>query len=413
MDSAAAPDRFTSSSFSDASRFRWDGPLAPIRRAIDGNGLAGAVVGVALPDGSIAREAVGLADFASQRAMTPDALFWIASLTKAMTSTLVMILVDEGNLELDRPVESYLPEFRDQRAAGWFGRATKPGRPVAVVDLMRHLSGLPAELPTEKRLLDRMTSEEKARLAASTRLVASPGRKIGYSNLNYECLGRLIEIAAGAPFEKALAERLLEPLGMRKTTFHPTAEQCERLALPHARDGRTGALERRSFILLSEPFDDPTRSPMPSCGLFSTVADCLRFCRLHLGRGELDGRRVFSEAAAERMLAPFDRPAAARYQGVAWSLSGGAACISGMYGTWMTLHLRHGGASVFLSASADFQAGPVWSACHAFADAVGEELAKLGREKHREAQRLRREEQHARREARRAARRSPASPSDD
>lgn len=343
----------------------------PVREAVARGTFAGVVTGVLLADGAAQVEAYGQANREAAEVVTPDTLFWIASLTKSMTSTLVMMLVDEGKLGLDDPVERYVPKFRGQTVPGWFGRGTRPRRPATIADLMRHLSGMPAEFPFEKRPLDRLTLAEKAELCGSLRLAAQPGERHLYSNLNYETLGHLVEVASGSSFEAFLQERLLDPLGMRETTFRPCASQFGRLALPYASEN--GSLARRSFALVSEPFDDAGRQPTPAFGLFSTADDCLRFCRLHLQGGEWQGRRLFSTESAKQLLRRFESPPGVEFQGLAWSVSAGAACMTGMYGTWMTLHLRLGMASVFLSASADFWEGPR-DVCKRFVGNVGAEL---------------------------------------
>lgn len=327
--------------------------------------------------------------------MTPDTLFWIASLTKSMTSTLVMMLVDEGKLALDSPVEQYLTEFRGQTIAGWFGGSAKPRQSASVADLMRHLSGIPQALPTGGRPFDRMTLAEKSRLCGTVRLASQPGEKACYANANYEALGRLIEVVSDASYEDLLRERLLEPLGMRDTTFRPNAAQLERLALPYAATGDPEALERRPFVLVSEPFDDPRRTPAPSFGLFSTASDCLRFAGLHVRRGEAAGRRLFSEESAELLLRRFEAPIGAESQGLAWGLAEGAAFMTGTMGAWMTLHLRRQAASVILSASADFWQEPQ-AICKAFVRSVTDELRERTREDRRQSS-LRRQAARSRR----------------
>lgn len=346
---------------------------APIREAVAQGALAGAAFGVALPDGTTQFDASGYADLGANREVATDSIFWIASLTKSMTSTLVMMLVDDGKIALDAPVERYLPEFRRQTVDGRLGLSARPRRPATVADLMRHVSGLPALAPRRISDLDRMTLAEKAKICGALRLASQPGEKFLYSNLNYEVLGRLIEVVAGCSYESFLQERLLDPLDMRETTFRPTATQLSRLVAPYA-VGKEGALERRPFGLVSEPFDDPARQATPSFGLFSTASDCLRFCRLHLQGGEWQGRPLFSPASAAQMLRRFDDPPGAEFQGLAWSVAPGSACISGTLGTWMTLHLRLGVASVFLSATGDFAEGAPRAACLDFIKRVGGEV---------------------------------------
>lgn len=324
---------------------------AVVRSAVDRGLFAGVATGILASDGSTQIDAFGCADREAGRSIEPDSIFWIASVTKAMTSTLALILVDEGKLELDRPVAAYLPEFARPRRRGWLSALRRERLPT-IADLLRHTSGLPAHVETGGRPLDRMTLEEKSRLAAAASRESVPGKAYRYSNWNHEVVGRAIEVAAGVPFADCLRERLFEPLNMRETSFRLPAERLARLALPYGR-GTGGKLERRPFVLIDGPFDDPGRKPTPSFGLFSTVGDCLRFCEVHVNRGKVFERQLWSNETARLMLQPMEHAPTENSHGLAFALHAGTASIAGTFGGLIMLYSLHRAASVFLTACAD------------------------------------------------------------
>ena len=191
-----------------------DGFDAVINPWLEQRMLAGAVVLVTDREGPVIHEAAGFADIAAGRKMTPDSLFWIASLSKPMTAAAILILVDEGRVRLDEPVATYLPEFRDL----WLVAETaadrmvlvRPARPITVRDILSHTSGIPFKSGIEEPTLDLLP------------LLFEPGTRYEYSNAGINTAGRIIEVVAGMPYEDFMAERLFKPLGMTDTTFRPT-----------------------------------------------------------------------------------------------------------------------------------------------------------------------------------------------
>jgi CubicO group peptidase (beta-lactamase class C family) len=123
---------------------------------VDNHTLAGAVTLVASPDRVLSLEAVGYADVAARTPMKTDDLFWIASMSKPITATALMMLVDEGKVALDAPVEKYLPEFRGQMLIAEQGRGRlvlkKPAHPITIREILSHTSGLMGRSPLEHEL---------------------------------------------------------------------------------------------------------------------------------------------------------------------------------------------------------------------------------------------------------------------
>ena len=172
-------------------------------------------------------------DVAAKRPMRTDCLFWIASMSKPMTATGLMMLVDEGRVSLDDPVEKYLPEFQGQMLAVEQSPdhvlLKRPAHPITVREVLSHTSGLPFMSRIEHKI-DTYTLSEAAISYALTPLTYQPGTKHVYSNAGINTAGRIIEVVSGMPYEEFMEKRLFQPLGMSDTTFWPNQEQLARLA---------------------------------------------------------------------------------------------------------------------------------------------------------------------------------------
>ena len=320
--------------------------------------LAGAVVLVTDRDRTLLHEAAGFADVASGRPMAADSLFWIASMTKPITAAAVMILVDEGAVRLDEPVATYLPEFRDlwvteSKDAGRLV-LRRPSRPITVADALSHTSGLPFKSPVETPALDVLPLATAARCYAQLPLLFDPGTGYQYANAGINTAGRIIEVVSGMPYEDFLEKRLFTPLGMTDTTFRPTAGQVARLATSYRRDEEAGKLVPVKVDQLTYPLDGPGRHPMPGGGLFSTAADCGRFCRLLAGEGAVDGVRILSEAAVRRMRTRQTPESVPQAYGLGLQIHGdGSYGHGGAFATDLTVDKASGTATVWLVQDAD------------------------------------------------------------
>jgi CubicO group peptidase (beta-lactamase class C family) len=271
---------------------------------VDQGNLAGAVMLVASPDKVLSLEAVGYSDVGSKIPLKTDALFWIASMNKPITSTALMMLVDEGKVKLDDPVEKYLPEFKGQLRlvdkSGDLVVLKKPAKPITVRNILSHTAGLVGRSPLEGRL-DSVSLKDGAISYGLSPLVFEPGSKYEYCNPGINTAGRIIEVASGMPYEKFLQERLLDPLGMKDTTFWPTEEQLKRLAKSYKPGPDKKGLDEIEITQLTYPLTDRKRHPYPAGGLFSTAEDLGTFCRMILNGGKLDGKRYLSENAVREM----------------------------------------------------------------------------------------------------------------
>jgi CubicO group peptidase (beta-lactamase class C family) len=298
--------------------------------------------------------------------MKTDALFWIASMSKPMTATALMMLVDERKVSLDNPVEKYLPEFKGQMLAVEQDPnhvlLKKPGRPLRVRDVLSHTSGLPFASRVEPKI-DLHPLREAAISYALTPLKSEPGSKYEYSNAGINTAGRIIEVVSGVPYEEFMNQRLFQPLGMKDTTFWPTAEQVKRLAKSYKPNAAKNGLEETDINQLSYPLTDRRRGPSPAGGLFSTAMDLSIFCRMIANGGVYEGKRYVSEAAVREMTSTqtgnlLDKDKGESGYGLGWSTSrrasGSDAVIpgpcghGGAYSTQMGIDPQHQLITVFL-----------------------------------------------------------------
>lgn len=251
--------------------------------------IAGAVTLVARRGRVVHHEAVGFADVAAGRPMEKETLFAIASMTKPITAAAVMILRDEGKLELDDPVSKYIPEFKDATLA----EGKKPPREITIRDCLRHTNGLVSDQKNTGTL------EETSVDLAKSELAFAPGTKWQYGP-GLSVAGRVVEIVSEQNFADFLAERIFVPLEMNDTTFHPSEEQMARLAHLYQPTADKTDIEPGHHWLYDVT---PDSSPNPSGGLYSTADDLVRFYQMILNGGDLNGVHILSSAAIDEMTA--------------------------------------------------------------------------------------------------------------
>jgi len=271
--------------------------LIPVRmKEFVAAGKTAGVVTLVARHGHVASlEAVGYQDLESKTPMRTDTLFRLASVTKPVTCAGIMILVDEGRLSLIDPVEKFLPEFKGLKLnpcgtrAGYNCELVTPTRPVNVLDLMTHTSGLPAGAPASGEPPN--TLAERVASVRGATLLFEPGTAWNYSNIGFAALGRIIEVVAGRPYDGFLAERIFQPLAMKDTFFFVPPDKAKRVASVYR-------YETDGLHLVPMP---PPKFPAPEGGLFSTAGDMARFHQMLLGKGTLDGQRILSAAAVDAM----------------------------------------------------------------------------------------------------------------
>ncbi len=252
-------------------------------------------------------EALGRQAPGSDAPMQTDSLFRIFSMTKPIVSVGIMQLVEDGYLQLDDPLQKFIPEFENTNVGiVEHGKLdlVPLNRPITIQDLLRHTSGITYDhvgdgpihrMYRESRVRSRkISNEEHARLIAELPLVCQPGAGWNYSR-STDILGRVIEVISGKSLGAFLTERILAPLQMTETAFHTGAENKHRLAEAFPTDPWTGdpvAL----FNMLEKPVMESGGG-----GLVSTTMDYARFCQMLLSGGSLHGTRIIGRKTLQLM----------------------------------------------------------------------------------------------------------------
>jgi CubicO group peptidase (beta-lactamase class C family) len=284
-----------------------DGNQASIREAIDAGLLAGAVTMVWHGGEVLQVNELGYRDVDAGLPMQRDTIFRIASMTKPVTVAAAMSLVEEGKLALTDPVAKWLPELSDMRVLldprGPLDKTERARRPITVEDLMTHRSGLayvfsvPGSLGSAYGKLSLRQDQDRwlAELAKLP-LAHQPGDRLTYSHAT-DVLGIALSRIEGRPLADVLAERIFKPLNMPDTGFSVGPAGRRRAATMYKLD-KDNVL--RHDVMGPAPITDPTFCT-GGAGLWSTVDDYLRFARMLLAGGTLDGVRVLSEESVRLM----------------------------------------------------------------------------------------------------------------
>ena len=302
---------------------------------IDNHTVAGAVTLVATRDRILYKQAAGYRDLAAKAAMPVNAMFWIASTSKPMTVTAFMVLVDEGKISVDDPVEKYLPEFHGQMVKAAIdgkpqvaaGSQAPPqlvaaSHPILIREILSHTSGLPFKSSAQPGALDTLPLKDAVHSFAAEPLIFQPGTSYSYSNEGINTAARIIEVVSGMPYEQFMQQRLFDPLGMTDTTFWPDDEQIARLAETYKLDPTTKDLMRVPVSQLTYPLNDRQhRFPMPAGWLFSTAVDVSKFCQMILNGGTLNGKRYISPASLHAMTSVENGGLGKLNYGFGWSIS--------------------------------------------------------------------------------------------
>lgn len=270
-----------------------DGVKAAMEKAIAEREIAGAVTMVADGKKLLHLSVDGLADLDSQRPMKADTPMWIASMTKPVTGTAIMMLHEQGKLAITDPVAKYIPEFANLKAAD--------GKPVTVTitHLLTHTSGL-AEI-TPVQAANCRTLADVIPLYTQQPVKFEPGSKWVYCQSSINTAGRIVEVVSGKPFQEFLAERLFAPLGMVDTAFYLTDDQAKRVATTYRREATGDLVPGTNPVLYGKSPTSTDRFPAANGGLYSTANDYLKFCQMVLNKGEFAGNRLLKVETVELM----------------------------------------------------------------------------------------------------------------
>lgn len=296
--------------------------LAEIETALEAEvsaGLrAGFVAGVATREGVSYETAVGFADRESATKMTLSTRFRIGSMTKPIVTAAILQLVERGEITLDDPLSKFVPAFVNSRVAlspdpGPDGEiATRAAaREITIRDLLTHMSGL-GYVFSDETALDRMylhavsrrdglTLDELAARLAALPLYADPGAEWRYS-YSIDLAGLVVEKASGSSLEDFIAANLLAPLGMSQTQFIIDADDIDGAATIYEFDDAGVMHAAAGDDIFGNPNKEGFGVALGGGGLISTLDDYLRFSRMMLRGGELDGVRVLSESSVKEMM---------------------------------------------------------------------------------------------------------------
>jgi CubicO group peptidase (beta-lactamase class C family) len=288
-----------------------------LQKSIDEGQLAGAAV-LALRHGQTLCATAGWRDIEHNLPVQRETIFRIASMTKPITSVAALMLVDEGRITLDDPITRVAPEFATMRVLrspdGPLEDTVAATRPITFEDLLTHRSGLtygdphgsPIRVAYRKALggdVDTdLAPDEWIRRLAQLPLMTQPGSVWSYSN-STDLLGLLIARVEGASLGEVLRRRIFAPLGMRDTSFFVRPEKRNRCAAAYGFDEQGKLMKRATWggaVMEERPENMAYESG--AVGLWSTLDDYLKFARLFLGDGEVDGVRLFRQETLARMM---------------------------------------------------------------------------------------------------------------
>jgi len=275
-----------------------------LRQAADAQQVPGVVTMAATGSEVIYQAAFGKRDLGKAEPMTLDTVFWIASMTKAITGAAAMQLVEQGKLSLDAPIGNVLPDIAAMQVFEGFDPSGKPKlrpakRPITLKHLLTHTAGYCYNIWNgamgkymEHAGIPGVTTCENKALTLP--LTFDPGERWEYG-INIDWAGKAVEAISGKKLDAYLKDHIFTPLGMTSTGFKLTADMRARLVGMHAR-GADGALTPVPFEMVQEP-----EFHMGGGGLYSTASDYIRFIQMLLNGGALDGNRVLKAETVKLM----------------------------------------------------------------------------------------------------------------
>ena len=264
---------------------RIEGIAESLQRAVDSGDVPGVVAAAATADGAIFEDGAGI--------LVADSVLWIASMTKAITGAAAMQLVERGKLSLDGPAADIVPEIASKGVLEGIGadgtvKTRPPRRPITLRHLLTHTSGMGYDTwnaDIARYVQIKGVPKPASREVLSTPLLAEPGERWEYS-ISIDWAGLMVEAASGMKLDRYMKENLFDPLGMPDTGFKIGAAQRPRKASVHIR-AKEGGFTATDHELSQEP-----EVFMGGGALYSTIGDYLRFTRMILGEGALQGQRV-------------------------------------------------------------------------------------------------------------------------
>ncbi len=290
-----------------------------LQKYVDSGELPGAI-NILYKDGVEQIDCVGYADVEKKRPITVDDVYMQCSQTKGFCGVTIAILVEEGKISLDDPVSKYLPEFANlwvmSSESNGVRTLVKAKTPVTVRMCLNHTAGFPFETVAKQGNIrgggwsGGAPLRPNAAVAAACPLLFEPGTKVQYSNTGIDIGAAVIEVVTGKRWEDFLKERVLDPLGMKSTSFWPTDKQLETQVEMYDCVKGKPAKYRRENSMQQRPYNDAHVFSSAGAGLWTTAADQYKFYKMlmNLGIGD-NGVRILKEETVKSILAVSTRPA--------------------------------------------------------------------------------------------------------
>lgn len=290
-------------------------------RAVKEGDVPGIVALVVRNGKIVLHKAYGMADNESERALKKDDIFRIASQSKAITSTAVMMLWEEGKFRMDDPISRYIPEFENAQVLdtvypdGTYD-TKNADKPITIRHLITHTSGLGygvidgdariRKIYADAGITDLFTTEnisigESVRKLAKLPLHHNPGERFTYSE-GLDVLGYFIEVMSGMPFDEFLRTRIFDPLGMDDTWFYLPDSKHDRLVSVQKKEDGKWMKYPITFYDTDYPKTGAKTFFSGGAGLSSTAKDYATFLQMYLNKGELNGIRILSRTTIQFML---------------------------------------------------------------------------------------------------------------
>ena len=273
-------------------------------QAVESKKMPGIVAVAATDKGPVYEGAFGTREIGTNAPMTLDTVVWIASMTKAITATAAMQLVERGKLSLDRPAADVVPELATAQVLDGFDgagqpRRRAPKRPITLKHLLTHTAGFGYEIwRPEIAQYQQVTNTPGittcTNAALTTPLLFDPGDRWEYG-INIDWAGKMVEAAAGQRLDRYFQDNILGPLGMKDTSFKLSPSQRARLSAVHQRDDK-GALAPVEFALPEDP-----EFLMGGGGLYGTAPDYLAFAQMIMRGGSHKGAQVLRRETVDQM----------------------------------------------------------------------------------------------------------------
>ncbi len=261
-------------------------------------------------------QAYGYSNLETKKAIKKDAIFRIASQSKAITTTALMILFEEGKFLLEDPISKYIPAFKGPKVMESFDKQTldyktRPAkREITIHDLLTHTAGIPYEHPLDARpefnvpffnSTDKITIEDVVNKLATRPLISEPGEQFVYG-LNTDIIGRLVEILSGLSLADFMQQRIFEPMGMKDTHFYLPASKSNRLVELYSKEKESDKLTLHSNETYRNYGISGARTYFSGgAGLLSTAEDYAKICQMILNGGSFNNKQILDRKTVEMM----------------------------------------------------------------------------------------------------------------